>query len=85
MAFSQRIIRSLNGREKDVKFNSDFDLLIRALTSTTGLLIYARKPNEVHHCNLAEQLRETRIRILRNGIGKGLHTDVLVVEPGLGS
>jgi len=33
---------------------------------------------------LAEQLRETRLRILGNGIGKGLHFDVLVVEMGLG-
>jgi len=36
MAFSQRKIRSLNENEKDVKLNSDFDLLIRALTGTTG-------------------------------------------------
>jgi hypothetical protein len=36
MAFFQRKIRSLNEKEKDVKLNSDFDLLIRALTSTTA-------------------------------------------------
>ena len=40
---------------------------------------------EGHYCVLPEQLRETRIRILGNGIGKGLHFEVLVVELGLGS
>ncbi len=29
---------------------------------------------------LTEQLRETRIRVLGNGIGKGLHFNMLVIE-----
>jgi len=36
-------------------------------------------------CFLRKQLRKTRIRVLGNGVGKGLHFNVLVVEMGLGS
>ena len=36
-------------------------------------------------CFLREQLRKTRVRVLGNGVGKGLHFNVLVVELGLGS
>ena len=36
-------------------------------------------------CFLCEQVRKTRIWILGNGVGKGLHFNVLVVEAGLGS
>ena len=43
------------------------------------------KENEGHHFNLAEQLRETRIRVLGNCIGKGLHFNMLVIELGLRS
>ena len=33
----------------------------------------------------AEQLRKTRVRVLGNDVGKGLHFNVAVVEFGLGS
>ncbi len=36
-------------------------------------------------CFLCEQFRKTRIRVLGNDVGKGLHFNVLVVESGLGS